>query len=156
MEKNRAQPSPEQVSVLRSPQTIWGCLSQPRSPQTSLRGCQLLAFSPPWDVVMPFSHRRGQVHTLRPSHELASRHGGPPSSGSFQILSQSQLTCLLLEPRATAHLPGFDTGEGPPRLPALHHRPGCFPGRLCLSGYASLGPAASSQWRWDSSSERDP
>lgn len=38
----------------------------------------------------------------------------PASSGSFQILSQSQLTCLLLEPRAKARLPAFDTEEGAP------------------------------------------
>lgn len=38
----------------------------------------------------------------------------PASSGSFQILSQSQLTCRLLEPRAKARLPAFDTGEGAP------------------------------------------
>jgi len=70
---------------------------------------------------MLFSHRRGQVHTLRPSRELATFHEGTPtpppapsSSGSFQILSQSPLTCLLLEPRAKACRPGCDTGEGPP------------------------------------------
>lgn len=60
-------------------------------------------------------------------------HGGPPpSSRSFQSLSQSQLTCLLLKPRAH-------------RFPLCRPRAlftlglGCFSAKICLAGCAASG-----------------
>ena len=43
----------------------------------------------------------------RATEDLPLPHLTP--SGSFQTLSQSQLTCLLLEPRTEARFSGFDT-----------------------------------------------
>lgn len=68
------------------------------------------------------------------SRKLACANAGPPpSSRSFHILSQSQFTCLLLEPRTRRGSPlclaraFFTPGQG------------CFSGTICLSGCAASG-----------------
>lgn len=135
----------------RNPWTIWGCLSlmHPHNPILHWGAAGYLHYPPEFTVLPRSLRKRGQVHTSRPCLiSWPSAHRGPPSSSRmFQMLGQSQLTCLLLEPRPIC-LPGFNTKQGPcsvcPRA--------LFPtrtGKIGPVGCASLGPA-SSQQRWDS------
>lgn len=83
------------------PSTIWGCPSPHPFPHALLRDCQPLTWASPVYHAALFLPHKGPISSLEVlSHKLAKCHGGPPPSCRiFQILSPSQLTCLLLDPR---------------------------------------------------------
>lgn len=140
-------PSPEQHSVPRGP---WAC-PHPVSLLLHWEAASCLHYPPKCKMLPYFSLTKGQPSSYLEawSHKLAECQGrSPPSSRIFQMLSQSQLMCLLLEPRLVC----LDLTQRRSLLcPRVLFTPGlgCVPGKICLLGFASLGPT-SSQWRWHS------